>query len=650
MFKDLCREIIYKMAASNSEKIKNAINCVDYVSFDVFDTLVKRNLAEPKDVFTYLEQKINADGVYPFDHFANARIEAEEKAHKEVQKREITLQDIYSRISLHGEQKDYYMRMECQAELELSTVNLEMKPLYDYCVSTGKRIYYISDMYLPEEAVMHILHKNGYNQGKLFVSSRSGFTKYNGKLFEYVRDKERIDVSRWIHIGDSITGDYLVPKRFGIKPVLIERNHQINKYVKKRLHKEDSAYRQLSHFIDVHMASCTDPYERIGYAVLGPLLYGFVMWLNKEIPADETIVFLAREGALLKHAFEIVSNRPSVYLRVSRHAINCVRIDNADDVDSVLAERIDAVGRFSNQRQWAKMYGMTDEDIRIFFTQHKLQEEETVNEDDIKKKRLLTSIWPVIKKNVKGQYDLFSAYIRQLGLSEKCAIVDIGWQGTMQTLLSNLRLHIGNGLIQWKGYYLGIHPPGQKPPFSSAEKKAYLYNGLGDNYQIMETVIYTTSFMESLFLSSDGTTLGYEQALEGIRPVLGNADNSGEIARRFFSIQKAGIEFVKDMAEASIHYFDDIAPVVAIANYEVFAKYPSLSTLKLFQNSKFYDEDAVDLVGGQPLWQYVVCPKQFIADYYYTKNRLWFLKNVFKIPFPYMSLIHLARNVTGKGK
>ena len=220
----------------------------------------------------------------------------------------------------------------------------------------------------------------------------------------------------------------------------------------------------------------------------------------------------------------------------------------------------------------------------------------------------------------------------------------------MQSLLSNLMLRIGNRPIQWQGYYLGIHPYGQKPPLGSAKKKAYLYNGLGDNYPIMETVVYTTSFIESLFISADGTTIGYEKTSEGIKPVLGKADNSGEIIQKFLSIQNAGIAFVKDMVDASIDCFGDITPLVAIANYEALAKYPSLSTLKLFRNAKFYDEDDVDLVGGEPLWRYVVCPNRFIVDFSNATNKLWFLKNVFKIPFPYMSLIRLAKKVSGMGR
>ena len=53
----------------------------DVVSFDIFDTLLKRNIKKPTDVFKYMEKKYNKEG------FFNERIEAEKRARaKKIQK------------------------------------------------------------------------------------------------------------------------------------------------------------------------------------------------------------------------------------------------------------------------------------------------------------------------------------------------------------------------------------------------------------------------------------------------------------------------------------------------------------------------------------------------------------------------------------
>ena len=58
----------------NTEKIISQIEDYDVVSFDIFDTLLKRNVKRPTDVFYYIEKKWNKKG------FGEARIKAENMA------------------------------------------------------------------------------------------------------------------------------------------------------------------------------------------------------------------------------------------------------------------------------------------------------------------------------------------------------------------------------------------------------------------------------------------------------------------------------------------------------------------------------------------------------------------------------------------
>ena len=40
----------------NIQKIENLIKGYKVISFDIFDTLLKRNVSTPEDVFTYIEK------------------------------------------------------------------------------------------------------------------------------------------------------------------------------------------------------------------------------------------------------------------------------------------------------------------------------------------------------------------------------------------------------------------------------------------------------------------------------------------------------------------------------------------------------------------------------------------------------------------
>ena len=645
VIKDLCKNFIYKIMKASKEKIQAEIDKACYISFDVFDTLIKRNVTSPEEVFTYLERQLMSEGTLCFEDFARIRMEAERRAREGKSGREVTLAEIYALMPVEQEQRESLMQMECRAEINVSTVNLEIKPFYDLCIERGKTILFISDMYLPMEVLEEILHKNGYIRGKLYVSSESGLTKRSGKLFEYVQEKEQISFKNWVHVGDSIKGDYLIPKRLGIRTCLIERNPFINQYINRKLYRVNLNYRRMEHFIDTRIGRYTNSYERIGYAVLGPILYGFSVWLEREIPKDETIVFLAREGALLKRAFSIVSNRPSVYLRVSRHALNSVRIDHTAGVDDLLNSDIILVNRYSNQSTWATMCGLTGDDIIRIFHREGLDQDVIVGNEDMKR-RLLTAIWSTAKSNAKGQYELFRAYLKQLRISRQCAIVDVGWTGTMQALLSSIGLEINKKPIRWDGYYLGISKMGTELPYSKFSKKAFLFNGKEETH-IKESIDNSHAFFETLFLSIDGTTKRYALTGKGVHPMLGEAENDNDISRIICAIQKAGIAFLEDVIMSKT-CIEEVNSETAIANYEALARIPSNATLRLFRNFMFFEEQKTNLVDGKPLLISILHPKQLIYDFARSGNKSWFLKNVFRLPLPYSAMIRFAKRLVDK--
>ena len=64
----------------------------DVVSFDIFDTLLKRNVKKPTDIFRYMEKKYQKEG------FFNERIDAEKRARARA-KKEITLKKIYEEMN-----------------------------------------------------------------------------------------------------------------------------------------------------------------------------------------------------------------------------------------------------------------------------------------------------------------------------------------------------------------------------------------------------------------------------------------------------------------------------------------------------------------------------------------------------------------------
>lgn len=223
MLKETIQRVVYRLRAQTEEEALGRIKGKDTVSFDVFDTVVKRDVAEPKDVFALIESRLR-EGTEPcVEHFYAQRVEAERAARQTNHGREVTLEEIYRQIPVSDEQRLELMQLECQTEIEVSRPNIPIKHVYDACVQQGKKVLFISDMYLPSDVILQILRKNGYNTGHLYVSCEAGRTKRDGRLFTYVQKAEDLTIDGWLHIGDAIPGDFLSPKRLGIKTLLINR-------------------------------------------------------------------------------------------------------------------------------------------------------------------------------------------------------------------------------------------------------------------------------------------------------------------------------------------------------------------------------------------------------------------------------------------
>ena len=71
----------------------------EYISFDVFDTLLFRNVGDYKDIFYFIEEKYNQQFSDKISNFRTARIIAEQQARNESQKEDITFDDIYNKLN-----------------------------------------------------------------------------------------------------------------------------------------------------------------------------------------------------------------------------------------------------------------------------------------------------------------------------------------------------------------------------------------------------------------------------------------------------------------------------------------------------------------------------------------------------------------------
>jgi HAD superfamily hydrolase (TIGR01549 family) len=212
-------------ALNDIEKIKRKVEEYEYVSFDIFDTLIKRKVKEPSDIFFIVEQEYNKKSDDKIENFKHDRIKAYEKARANGTFEEVTLEEIYNNLDKYSDkQREELMKLEKKIESDMCIQNENIFSIYQQCIEHKKKIFITSDMYLPVENIKCILRDAGYTTyEKLYLSSEERKTKKSGKLFEKLLNDNDISKKSIIHIGDSPLNDFISPKKLGIAAILIKR-------------------------------------------------------------------------------------------------------------------------------------------------------------------------------------------------------------------------------------------------------------------------------------------------------------------------------------------------------------------------------------------------------------------------------------------
>lgn len=212
-------------AINDVAKIIAAVDKADVVSFDIFDTLIKRNIARPHDIHDVVARRAPSNLIHDKANWRNVRVNAEHAARKATSNEEITIDEIYAQIGfLSDEQRKELIDLEVAIELDYCVANPPLKSVYKHALTAGKHVIITSDMYLPRSIIEQILKNadiTGYE--KLLLSSELMLTKQKGSVFNLLKEvypKPQVI----FHIGDNPRGDFLVPKVKGLRAALINQN------------------------------------------------------------------------------------------------------------------------------------------------------------------------------------------------------------------------------------------------------------------------------------------------------------------------------------------------------------------------------------------------------------------------------------------
>jgi HAD superfamily hydrolase (TIGR01549 family) len=566
---------------------------VDVLSLDVFDTALTRLVEQPVDVFAIVEQKLGKIIGREAKGYAIIREAAETNARSNAGRRgleEITFDDVLNQVAEDAphlaQHREKLKFLELEAEHEVVLPVKDITELVDHFRANGKRVIFVSDMYLPHSAIASLLRRCGYefSDHDLIVSSQEGCTKYSGRIWNRVKTIVG-EQSRIMHVGDNERSDVIYARKHGINSIhykgAITEHRRGGPLTPAVLH--FSKLNRLEQLARSAKGATQDHVEfmRSFGRSWGAIVTGsFIRWLEARVIQQNIkhLAFCARDGYLIQQAWEAAgcparTGATHSYLYVSRRTLVLAETGVPNEsglisqrslerltVDSAtVGAVVERLGLKSDSQLKKKLLA------RFKSLNHFLSSE--------KDKRKLQSIVQENRAEVfealKPFREATESYVcQELSHDGRITIVDSGWLASLQTSLAGI-ISRKRANTQLVGHYIGLLPAAQsKRHITGWMEGAYSsdYRTLAEQAGLYQQV----SVIENLHLAPHGSTTSYKFHEGRWEPVLQQSHvEQSQYAEIILPFQESALEAIRQIysgahAHLNVEQLDIKAGLAAI--------------------------------------------------------------------------------------
>ena len=614
-------------------EVKKLIDRHQVISFDIFDTAILRRVLRPLDIFTLvLSEYESIHGRLGFD-YVSSRIEAEASSRTllspEIE--ETCIDKIYD--SFEGVEKNILetlKNIELSLEKRAAAKNNFIGEIYQYALNKGKTVIFSSDMYLPEALIKEILSKNGYSDyHRLYLSSEIKLTKSKGTLYDYICSDLDIKPDKILHIGDNLQSDINLASKKGIHAYHYKK--VLDSALEDKLFNSKGyaalAQNCLTNQASLYLATLANKYYqlpvrenfwyRFGYSSFGILLYGFIRWVENQARVDgiKKLYFLARDGYVLKQAYELIFQNeqdriPCGYLYSSRRCLMIPAIDESKDMYSNMyrLQKLLFGGSTSNVEQFMELLSLdcSVHESKIKEAGFSSKEDKIKGDNDYHRlSELFYLLYEDILNVSKRERENVNAYLNKEGFfdHDKIAVVDVGWQGTIQGCLYDLGKLLSRN-TEITGYYLGTHAAANEQIKKGMQLKGFITN-IDQPPEYAKVLKNGITLFETFHTAPHGSLIKFEKSDDEIIPVF-DEDAEQEKLSKIFEMHKGALEFVKDFKEIhKLFDFVEITPEISFASMKKLVEEPDLDDAVEIGNIKFVD-------GHVKAQKYLAKPPSFI--------------------------------------
>ena len=532
----------------------------DTVSFDLFDTLLIRRIHNPDlikpAVARFIATKAQNSGLnwsWPKVQRLRDSIEQEQRRQTSLQfeDHEARYPDFMGQLlqqifidqageTLLQEVTDYELRMENSMLVPRARLVDWLKDLH----ASGKKIFVISDIYLPSHHLQNLIEHAGFlaHVDEVVSSADTFLAKASGKAYSLLQERHALNFDRWLHVGDNPHSDGLRPGAMGIRSlVLRDSDEKHRKSLVKRYHNysqgqpfwKGRVLQQLMLPLEAENIPRSSLYA-YGYTVLAPLLAAFIHGVAESClkAGVRRLYFFSREGWMFERIWKELtptlfpaSKLPHTsYLYVSRMALagaSCayqgLTRENADIVFLPAGNRDfrDVCRVFSLQldpfEPHLARYGLTATTVlsgahQGFASQNRVNLNDMLEDESFQEE---------VRLQTRPANEALQRYLEEQGFfnQKEVALVDIGWLGTIQRFFYEAIKHREDTPV-CRGYLLGATRGITYPTSAKNTIEGILYDR--NRFDLAgSTILYARDLFEEACRAPHPTLNGYRLSENG---------------------------------------------------------------------------------------------------------------------------------------
>lgn len=488
------------------------------VFVDFFNTVVLRNMS-PNDVIynfsALLGNKYSIEPSTIYKVFTKCKNQLAVSNFLRYGESEYTFEDIVAKSfdilkNLLPLDKDMFEKdaLHCYIEAEAKSISAKEQTveMLQKFRNDGAKIVVLSDFYCKKEVLRIWLEKLGISDlfDDIIVSCEHKKSKRSGKLYKVALSLQNVLPQDVLMVGDSWKSDCRNAARHKIKYIhLKEKQLSPSKELKQKV-------KYGANFTEYRKIFEQCPNYRYSNYAFAMYLFEKRLCARLEQENIKNVFFFSREGQYMKKLFDDYCRLTRKGQGIATHYIYVSR-------NSVLPASLKPLGEETFDKVFPGVLCVT---LRKFLTTLGFSREETeliakqvnTRPDKIYADMPHSAMFKRLCKNKlfvekydkmrNEQRQIFRAYWESFGVdiyNEKIAVVDVGWTGTMQTLVDRQF----EGKVNMVGFYVGTRDRSEK---DRATKFGLLYSRKNKTYARPHLFKHHMTFFEQLLRADHNRT------------------------------------------------------------------------------------------------------------------------------------------------